>query len=357
MKSRYFDLGGVLMRKIGRFIGPLLLVCGIASAAPLPPPGGSADDAAFTEALRWLGASPQFDAEYNFEMTVQIRFLLFWAGRDDVGGGYVKLGQAAEDANLKFIQLLFGSDPAKAHGINRWGGGTEVVKLGESGAPGSSVFMGFMKSYKGDSVGAMQQELSKEKAGGQHRFEAIISRVDSRRAISTTVPFSSDRDFDFRDLEPAEKVVLDRLKEGQERKFHALEKPALGCERGRGFLSTVLELNDRALQKPSAPISLCYVYNANQYVLTLEKTRAVVEKMVHYTLRETNQSFDHKYQNLVEARYQITNPAGKKTDFTILLGADGTLRGAPVQINYQPNWWFQITLNLKPGAHQAVAGH
>jgi hypothetical protein len=36
-----------------------------------------------------------------------------------------------------------------------------------------------------------------------------------------------------------------------------------------------------------------------------------------------------------------------KTDFSVLLGTTGELRGVPVQINYQPNWWFQIVLNLK----------
>jgi hypothetical protein len=346
------------MRKPGQFVWPLmLLVGGIAwGAAALPPGAGPGDEAALGEALHWLDTPPRFDADYNYEMTVQIRLLLFWIGKDDVGGGYVKLGKAAADPNLEFVQLLFGSDPAKTHGINRWGGGTEVVNLGERGAMGSSVFMGFMKSSKGESVGAMQRELANEKSGGQHRFEAIISRVDPGRAISTTVPFSSGRDFDFRDLDPAEQLVRDRLKAGDERKFHALERPALGCNRGRGFLSTVLELNDRALERPSAPVTLCYVYNSNQYTLTLEKTRAIPQKAVHYTLRDTKQTIDQTYRNLVEAQFEISNPAGKKTNFNILLGTDGALRGAPVQIDYQPNWWFQITLNLKPGAQTVAAG-
>lgn len=346
------------MRKTGQFVWPLLLIAGgIAWCAPALSPPGPGDQAAMNEALRWLDTPPRFEANYDYEMTIQIRLLLFWAGKDDVGGGYVKVGAAANDPNLEFIQLLFGSDPAKAHGINRWGGGTEAVKRGQGGAAGSSVFMGFMKSSKGESVGAMRQELAKEKSGGAHRFEAIISRVDSGRAISTTVPFSSESDFDFRDLGPAEKVVRDRLKEGQERTFHAVEEPALGCNRGRGFLSTVLELDDRALQRPSGPVTLCYAYNSNQYTLTLEKTRTIPQKAVHYTLRDTKQTIDHTYRNLVEAQYQISNPAGKKTDFAILLGTEGELRGAPVQIDYQPNWWFQVTLNLKPGNQSAAASH
>jgi len=345
------------MRRAGQFVWPLLIIaCGTIWGAPghSPGAGGPGDQAAVREALHWLDAPPRFDASYDYEMTVQIRLLLFWIGKDDVGGGYVRVGKAADDPNLEFIRLLFGSDPAKTRGINRWGGGTEAVRTGQGDTRGSSVFMGFMKSSKGESVRAMQQELAKENSGGSHQFEAIISRVDPGRAISTTVPFSSDRDFNFRDLAPAETAVRDRLRDGDERTFHAVEKPELGCNRGRGFLSTVLELDDRALQRPAGPVTLCYVYNSKQYTLTLEKTRAIPEKAVHYTLRDTKRTVDQTYSNLVEAQYQINGPAGKKTDFAILLGTDGALRGAPVQINYQPNWWFQITLNLKPESHSAL---
>jgi hypothetical protein len=39
---------------------------------------------------------------------------------------------------------------------------------------------------------------------------------------------------------------------------------------------------------------------------------------------------------------------GKKVYFTVYTGTQGTLRGVPVQICYQPNWWFQVVLNLLP---------
>jgi hypothetical protein len=309
------------------------------------------------ETLQWFSASPRFDAKYDFDMTVQIRMLFFWIGKDDVGGGYIKIGQAADDSSLEVLRVLFGSDPIKARGINRWGAGTEVVKRGAGGAAQSSAFLGFMKSSQGESVGAMRQELSNEKKAGQHRFEAIISRVDAGRAFSTTVPFYSDHDFDLRQLEPAEKVVLDQLKEGQGRKLRTLAGSSLGCNRGSGFLSTVQELADDALQGRHPPISLCYVYNSNLYTVTLESTRPVSEKTVHFTLSDTKQKFDRRYHDLQEARFQVVNhTTGNKSGFAILLGTSGGLRGAPVQINYQPNWWFQITLNLKPGAAEPAYG-
>jgi hypothetical protein len=339
------------MRSLARTIGTsLLTIFAIAFSAveappDITPPG---DAPAITEALHWLSSPPRFDAQYNFEMTVQIRLLFFWISKEDVGGGYVKVGQAAADPSLEVIRLLFGSDPGKAHSINRWGAGTEVVKRDTRGVPESSAFLGFMKSSKGESVGAMRQELSNEEKAGQHRFEAIISRVDSDRAVSTTVPFYSDHDFNFRELPNAEKLVLDRLKDGQERKFHVLEGAAMGCTRQGGFLSTVHELTNDALEGKPTPSSLCYIYNSKFYTVTLESTRPVLEKTVHFTLSDTKQKIERTYHNLREARFQIVNhTTGDKTDFGILLGTTGDLRGAPVQINYQPNWWFQIMLNLK----------
>jgi len=42
--------------------------------------------------------------------------------------------------------------------------------------------------------------------------------------------------------------------------------------------------------------------------------------------------------------------SGGKTTFDIVLGTEGNLRGAPIQISYQPNWWFQVVLNLAPSS-------
>jgi len=319
-----------------------------------PPDSGPA----INEALVWLKSSPRFDAQYDFAMTVRIRLLLFWISRDDVGGGYIRVGKAAGDSNLEVIKLLFGSDPARAHGINRWGAGTEVAQHGKDGAVESSAFLGFMKSSQGQSVGAMRQELSSEKAKGQHRFEAIISRVDPGRAVSVTVPFYSDKDFEFRDFGPAEGMVLDRLQQSQDRKFHTLEGASLGCARSGGFLSTVRELSDHALAGDRLPISLCYVYNAKRYTISLESTHPVPEKTVQFTFGSPNKQTVHEtYHNLQEARFQIVNhTSGEKSNFTVLLGTGDGLRGTPLQINYQPNWWFQITLNLKPQATAKASG-
>ena len=314
---------------------------------------GSAADApeqaAINEAVNWIRATPHFRANYQYIMTCRLRLLFFWVGRDDVGGGYIKTGQAVDDPTLEMIQLLFGSDPAKApRAINRWGAATEVLRSNGSQTPVSSAFVGFMKPSKGESVSAMQGELAKEKSTEKYLFEAIVSRVDGAQAISVTVPFYSDKDYDMHWVAEAQELALDQLGDGQARKFHRLDGPARReCSRPGGFLSTAAELLERSLTEQKIPASLCYVYNARPYILTLQRVIPVPAKSLHITLKEKGQRIDQSYRDLKESHFQIYNQeSGVKTDFSVLLGTTGELRGVPVQINYQPNWWFQVVLNL-----------
>ena len=337
--------------KSGWLLAGGLLLAGTCFAAGSGP--DNSERAAIHEAVRWIQATPRIHTEYHYILTCRLRLLIFWVARDDLGGGYIKTGQAVDDPSLSMIQLLFGSDPAKTpRAINRWGAGTEVVKMDGSKAPESSAFVGFMKSSQGESVSAMQRELAREKTAGKHRFEAIISRVDGAQAISTGVPFYSDKDYDMGQLAEAQKLALDQLGDNQERKFRRLDGAARGkCNRRGGFLSTTQELLERSLTGLKTPVTLCYVYNARPYTLTLQRVIPVPTEDVHITMKDKSQKIDLSYRDLKESQFQIRNgESGARTNFSVLLGTRGVLRGVPVQINYQPNWWFQIVLNLEPNS-------
>ena len=324
------------------------------------PSADAAEESALREAAGWIQQAgrvgSQHDAQYDYEMTCRVRLLLFWAGRDDVGGGYVRIRRAAGIPGEQVIQVLFGSDPVKApRGINRWGAGTEVLReSARRDQAQASAFFGFMKSSKGQSVGAMQRELSKEKSNGRYLFEGIISRVDRNAAMATTVPFVSSKDFDLHQYPEVESAALKQLESGQDRKTRHLEgTPQVRCQAVGGFLSTMLQLTDDAVDGKTTPRSLCYLYNARHYTATLLSARSLAERSVHYTLRQDGRSVDYSLRNLKEARFEVTGEETRnQSAFTILLGTEGALRGAPIQINYQPNWWFQIVLNLIPGSSQ-----
>jgi hypothetical protein len=334
----------------------LVLLCCFLLPQPTLPSSASDRDRIF-EALDWVRSAPENSVQYNYVMTARVRLLFFWTGKDDVGEGYIRHGISKDDPREETIQVLFGSDPVKApRAINRWGAGTEVQwhRSALSGFPTessddvvASAFFGFMKSSKGKSANEMQEELKKEGEGGEHLFTGIVSRVDSGQAVSTTVPLSSNTDYTLHEYENAEPIMYERLRT-MDRPVRTLGGGA-SCDHKRQFLGTVSELINYALAGKKAGQSLCYAYDSKLHTLTLERAETI--RSVAVKVRATNGQaiLEKTYDELLETDFVSSEAAtGNKSSFSILLGTQGALRGVPVQIRYQPNWWFQVVLNLRP---------
>jgi hypothetical protein len=337
-----------------------ILLCLLTVLVPPAAKTTTADRVPIIEALGWVRSAPRDVAEFDYVMTVRVRFLLFWGGKDDVGGGYIRMGVSKSDPHQELLQVLFGSDPAKApRAINRWGAGTEVVWHKDpvthpenTDDVVASAFFGFMKSSKGKSVSEMQEELRREKNGGQHQFTGILSRVESGRAISLVIPLASGEDYNLHQYAEAEPVMLENLSTS-ERPTHTLEN-APGCPRAGEFLGAVSQLVDAAVEGSKAPQSLCYVYDAQVNTLTLEHVEPIHNWSVKVNSSKGGLLTEQSYNELLQADFLTTHQTtGKKVYFTLLLGTQGALRGVPVQIRYQPNWWFQVVLNLLPKAEPA----
>ena len=314
------------------------------------------------EALQWIRTAPQGIVQYDYIMTARVRLLFFWAGKDDVGGGYIRRGVSSENPREEFFQVLFGSDPAKApRGINRWGAGTEVSQHQEPVTPTAkqddvtaSAFFGFMKSSRGKSVTEMQEELRKEKDQGEHSFTGILSRVEPLEAISLVVPLQSDTDYTLHQYDVAEPLMLEKISNSI-RPVRTLQEQQR-CPRAKEFLATVAELMDAALDGQSAPSSRCYVYDAQENNLTLENVWPLATLPVQLHGPNNVTLLDSSYSHLLQLDFVSTHKlTGKKVYFSIIEGAEGKWRGVPVQIRYQPNWWFQVVLNLRPSAGTATS--
>jgi hypothetical protein len=321
----------------------------------------TADHEPIREALQWIRSTPRGVAQYDYIMTARVRLLFFWVGKDDVGGGYIRRGVSSDDAHKEVFEVLFGSDPAKApRAINRWGAGTEVswhkdAVIGDAAAKAddvtASAFFGFMKASRGKSVSEMQEELKKEKDQGEHAFTGILSRVESASAVSMVVPFSSTTDFTLHQYDTAEPLMLEKIKES-ERPVRSLQE-AGRCPRAKEFLATVAELMDAALAGQSAPASRCYIYDAQENTLTLESTTPLANLPVQLHGANNTTLLDRTYTNLLQMDFVSTHKlTGKKVYFSIVTGTQGNLRRVPVQVRYQPSWWFQVVLNLKPAADE-----
>lgn len=337
-------------RRVGFTLLSLLFVSALLPAAS----SSTADRQPLEEALSWIRSSPSHPVQYNYTMTARLHLLFFWVGKDDVGGGYIRRGVSQDDARQEFFQVLFGSDPAKApRAINRWGAGTEIswherpVPSSDADDVTASAFFGFMKSSQGKSAGEMQAELQRERESGEHSFTGILSRVEPSRALSLVVPLQSETDFNLHDYDRAQPVMLQRLTDSA-RPIHTLQDSAR-CPRAAEFLATVAELMDAALAGQTAPLSRCYVYDAQEDTLTLEKANPVESLPVKLNGPNNTVLLDAKYKGLFQLDFVSTHKTtGRKSYFTIYTGREGSLRGVPVQICYQPNWWFQVVLNLLP---------
>lgn len=315
----------------------------------------ASDRAAIVEALACMRNPPANVVQFDYVMTARVRLLFFWAGKDDVGGGYIRRAVSKDDPRQEFLQVLFGSDPAKApRAINHWGAGTEVVwhkdplpRATRNDDVIASAFFGFMKASRGKSVSEMQEELKKEKAGGEHHFTGILSRVESNHATSLVVPLSSNEDYNLHQYAEAEPLMLDRLS-ASDRAPRILEN-AEGCPRAGEFLGAVAQLAEGAVAAAQAPQSLCYVYDAQVNTLTLEHLVLLKKFDVKVNGARGGVLTEQTYDDILQADFVSTHRAtGKKVNFTILLGTQGPLRNVPVQIRYQPNWWFQVVLTLLP---------
>jgi len=344
------------------FRGALVLLAFVLSFALLPAVSSpTSDRQPVTEALQWIRSTPRQLVQYNYDMTARVRLLFFWAGKDDVGGGYIRHGVSTEDSRKEFFQVLFGSDPAKApRTINRWGAGTEISwhknPVALSSSPEdvtASAFFGFLKSSRGKSAAEMQEELKREQEHGQHAFTGILSRVEPARAISLVTGLQSDTDYNLHDYDQAEPVMLDRLSNSAQ-PLRALEDEAR-CPRAEEFLATVAELIDSSLAGAKAPESRCYVYDAQENTLTLERATPVYLLPVQLYGPNKTVLLNTSYKNLLQLDFVSAHKlTGKKVYFSIHVGTQGDLRGVPVQIRYQPNWWFQVVLNLLPAQPNAA---
>jgi hypothetical protein len=315
----------------------------------------TSDRQPIAEALRWVRSSPRQAAQYDYIMTARLRLLFFWVGKDDVGGGYIRRGISENDPHQEFFQVLFGSDPDKTpRAINRWGAGTEVAWHKNPVSPSAlqedvlaSAFFGFMKASKGKSASEMQEELKKEKEQGLHTFTGILSRVDQASAISVVVPLQSDTDFNLRQYAIAEPLMLENI-ENSSQPLRSLQN-ASRCPRSEAFLATIAEMMEAALDGQAAPLSRCYVYDAQENMLTVENITPVGKLPVQLHGPNNITLLDTVQEHLLQLDFASTSKlTGKKSYFSILTGTQGNLRAVPVQIRYQPNWWFQVILNLRP---------
>ncbi|HEY7816699.1 MAG TPA: hypothetical protein VIG29_00665 [Vicinamibacteria bacterium] len=330
----------------------MLLVALLLLAVPAGEPLGSLD-----EAVRWIEEAMPQVRQYDYVMTGKLRLLLPWVGRDDVGGGYIRLGE--DPSGQEIVELKIGSDPSKApRAINRWGAATEVRRpLALDPSRRAGAFFGFMKASRNETRESAETEIAEEGRKGRYFFQASVNRLDPLESRSWFLPFHAEQDYDLHDLEEAREMVLERFDtEAEKLEGRGLALAGTRCEPARGFLLALKDTTEAMLESGNLPGPSCYLHNSKVYRLVARKMEQRDRHEVRFQ-RHGGSRVRFVYEDVLRADFDVTDPAGRRrTSFRLWLGKSGALRGVPLQIDYQPNWWFRVILHLDPESRSLQAG-
>jgi hypothetical protein len=309
---------------INSFIATSLLATLVAAQDSHP----ISSNSAATESSSFFGKN-----ERNYTMNVSLHFLpLIHPSWNHVGGG--RIGWIEEPGGEKGLELLIGSDPARApRKINRWGFISEHV----SGS--SATLIGIMT--QSDEQSADQAKAKLDGLEKEHIFKAIRSRSNGSEALSFTIPLPQTENYTYKDVA----LLLSKIpEEGPVKKLKIPD----GVD--PGFLFSVRGLINESVERYRDSRKLKgikqrrYAYNAFLYDLSIVDSRFVKKSDIN----------GKEYYDLIESDFEARNNTTHKTSkFSIMYGAKGQLSQVPIHITYKPRWWLYAELLLDENAGMA----
>ena len=244
--------------------------------------------------------------------------------RAGVGGGQASLEETGEGATRR--RTLFfagGSDPKRAHGLNRLGWIREVV-TGPDPAPSEAAYFGVLSSSPEESLDHARKSVAAPPSGSSI-FSAVSGRNTAGRSTSAVTHFEfaagalwSDRAL----IEHAHSTFQSGVE------WRATSWPNDPEQTPPTFLSQLATL----LKQRSRRASGRYVYNEQEYLLELEGPEA-----------------GRGHQPPLPIRGKIRNLRTKnETLFRVWLenAADSIV---PVRIEYQARSFLRLTFEAIPG--------
>jgi hypothetical protein len=304
------------------------------------------------------GAAAPQDAVIVYRMRGDVRLLVIWLGKDDVGGGRITIKRPgnppAASWNEEF-EVLFGSNPDRVPGkINRWGYGREIAEWqpangGSSPSLIGTRFEGFMSRSDEGSIAQAKQESQKAAANSQFRFAATDSKVSTSEASSEIRHFTTPEPFDYRQPERLRSHYQANIAQTPPNKKEALINRPPVYELPYGFLSGVAELirevTEAAAKKPNTREAtkpkLTYVYNAKPY--RLEVLRIQDDEDFHLPAQPASTQIPR----VTRIQFRSTNIVkDTHTDFDLWIPLSGEYKNIPLRIQFQPRWWLRLRLDV-----------
>lgn len=265
-------------------------------------------------------------------MAARIRpLLLFWIGRDNVGGGRVVW---RGNGDTVAYELLIGSDPDRApRRINRWGYLIEEVR----GTHGT--VLGVMTESDERSLEEAKARLAREGAQGGFFFKAIQATVTAGEARAGVTTVRVPHNFTYRDASPVLDLAAKELGSATVRR---VQMPTGARPGFLGALAELIHQSVAAYQRSTGStagkrIAAAFVYNAKLYELTLKDAQFVRDA----------EFGGRRFARVVRGEFESRNrTTGDATRFELVYGTEGPLAEVPLHVVYRPRWWFEVQLTL-----------
>lgn len=303
-------------------------------------------------------------ATYHYRMKGKVRLLLFWVGKDDVGGGSISVSDNADlsgNSTTERIEVIFGSKPERVPGKrNRWGYGVEEARWEISPQQTTpvlkqTVFQGFMKPSEEETLSQVKASGTREKSGDGFLYAGSRSIVLPDEATYEKHLFSVSQDFDYRDFSPIQSAYEERLKQSPADKRNQLVNENQVYQTPYGFLTAVRqmmrtlvsEFHDGTAKWTKQRPSLVYVFNARTYRLSIKDID--YHRTFHLSIKNPEREDEEKVSvpDIAEVDFRLERmDTGDKHDFSVWFPLQGPFQGVPLRIEDRPRWWLRIELNL-----------
>ena len=291
---------------------------------------------------------------FSYRMKGKVRLLLFWVGKDDVGGGHVavmKGSNAESEVVMEAFEVLFGSNPARVPGrINRWGYGREwfIRDQATNGLNGvrESVFEGYMRKSDEESLSEVRKNEAKRQAGEGFLYEGIRSRVVPGDASSEKWRFVVHDEFDYRTPQQLDCRFLERSSQPPDdviRLDRADIQPVGFLSAINSFVSRIVDVEKALHRRDLKPLD--YAYNARLYTLRVRD----IDYRDRFSIPLPGKLGRREFRDVAEIKFDVRRKGSRKGHtFVLWVPRSGEYQGIPVRIVDRPRWWLRIELNLEP---------
>jgi hypothetical protein len=275
-------------------------------------------------ALAVLLSGPGAETVLTYRLRGEVRPLLFWMGKDSVGGGQVKVRR---DGAREEIEVLFGSDPDRTpRRVNRWGYGRESAEW-NGGLLARTDFDGIMRHSEESSL----DQVHPAGAGAQFRYDGTRSTVVPGRAEFELRILADDREFHYRRPQHLLQKYRDSISTLAPAKQAAITD---GFGPPYGFLTGLSHLLREVADGRGNLPPLIFVFNARPYTLEV--------------LRVRKHDVFGPYRDVVQVDFRCFNTVKRtRTEFTLWTPRQGALKALPVRIRLQPRWWLRLQMDLE----------